>query len=237
MIRKFLLSGAALAALSASAFASDLPTHKTAPMAPMPAPVAAPFTWTGFYVGGQAGWIGEQTSGPFTNVAGTVFGPYSINKSDGLIGGFVGYNQQFGSGLVVGLEGDFNGVIGGRGTQNLATGYTIGAKETYLGDVRARLGYGMGPALFYLAGGLAYGDVNTTYAFTGAAPFLSHTTTRAGWTLGGGVDYAINNSWFVRAEYRYTDLGRNSFSNVAANTADKVRNNSNAVLLGVGYKF
>ena len=245
MIRKFLLSGAALAALAtlaAPAFASDLPTRKSAPPAPMAAPVAAPFSWTGFYAGGQAGWIGEHTSGPFDNAAGVQFGPYGIDHSGALLGAFAGYNQQFGNGLVVGLEGDLNGVVGGKGSQNIATAptYTIGAKETFLGDVRARLGYGAGPALFYLAGGVALGDVNTTYATpTGAASFLSHTDTHVGWTLGGGVDYALNDNWFVRAEYRYTDLGTKSFTNAAAgiNTADKVRNTSNAVLLGVGYKF
>ncbi len=28
-----------------------------------------------------------------------------------------------------------------------------------------------------------------------------------GWTVGGGIDYAITNNWSVFAEYRYTNWG------------------------------
>ena len=33
-------------------------------------------------------------------------------------------------------------------------------------------------------------------------------TTRVGWTVGGGLQYAVTNNWSVRAEYRFTDFGR-----------------------------
>lgn len=243
MNKKFMVAAALVASLVAStALAADLPApgYKGVPVAPTV--YAAPFSWTGFYVGGEAGWIGEATSGPFTNAAGAGSGPYSIDHSDALLGGFVGYNQLIGTNFVVGVEGDFNGVLGGSGKQTTTFNpgggiYDITAKQTWLGDVRARVGYAAGNALLYVAGGAAFGDVNTTYAFTGAAPFLSNTTTRIGWTLGGGVDYAFTNNMFARIEYRYTDLGSRSFLNNFQNTADNVHNHSNAVLVGIGYKF
>jgi outer membrane immunogenic protein len=34
------------------------------------------------------------------------------------------------------------------------------------------------------------------------------TKTRTGWTVGGGVDYALTNQWSIGVEYRYSDFGR-----------------------------
>lgn len=39
----------------------------------------------------------------------------------------------------------------------------------------------------------------------------SKSNTEVGWTLGGGVEYAITNNWTVKGEYLYYDLGGNSY--------------------------
>ena len=62
MMRKILLASVALCSASA-AFAADLPSRVAAP-APAPLAYAAPvFTWTGFYVGVNAGaaWTGKDS--------------------------------------------------------------------------------------------------------------------------------------------------------------------------------
>jgi opacity protein-like surface antigen len=40
----------------------------------------------------------------------------------------------------------------------------------------------------------------------------SNSSSRVGWTLGGGVEYAVTNNWTVKLEYLYANLGngRNS---------------------------
>ena len=49
MIRNFLLSTVALAAISGTAFAADLPSRRAPPVYIPPAiPI---FSWTGFYIG------------------------------------------------------------------------------------------------------------------------------------------------------------------------------------------
>jgi outer membrane immunogenic protein len=105
-------------------FAADMPV-KARPLAPPPV-----FTWSGCYVGGNAGWIGgdgHQTTAPAgnyltaiggaapPNAAGTGDNPgdivaltdsYGIRDSGGLIGVQAGCNRQNGR-FVFGVEGDW----------------------------------------------------------------------------------------------------------------------------------
>jgi outer membrane immunogenic protein len=66
--------------------------------------------------------------------------------------------------------------------------------------------------MIYATGGLAYGNVdysaNTNFTVQGG-PFYrsSFTETNLGWTVGGGLEYAIGHHWSVKAEYLYYDLG------------------------------
>lgn len=219
-MRKILLSTIAIAALTGSAFASDLPSRKSAPA--YIAPVSA-YSWTGFYAGVEGGV-------DFLNANYNGFGTNHSNA--GLLGGVVGYNHQINQ-FVLGLEGDAGGVLGGRRSLTIGTN-TVSTQQTYFGDVRGRVGVAFDRALFYAAGGVAFGDVNSKYynpAYLGSV-----NSGRVGWTLGGGVDYAITPNWIARVEYRYTDLGRNTdMLGTAVNT--RVRNSSNAVLVGLMYKF
>ncbi len=67
--------------------------------------------------------------------------------------------------------------------------------------------------LVYATGGLAYGDVSysANTNFVGGEEFpASFSTTKVGWTLGGGVEYAVSKCWTVKAEYLYMDLGSES---------------------------
>ena len=211
-MRKILLSTVALAAFAGQAFAADLPSRKAAAYLE---PVSA-FSWTGFYAGveGGADWVNTTGTG------------YKSNGTYGLLGGLVGYNYQINN-FVVGVEANLDGVIGG---SRSLTGLPATATDaTYNGDIRGRLGFAANRALFYFAGGLAFGDVKTLYP-----GYLSTTSNRTGYTLGGGVEYAFTNNWIGRVEYRYTDLGHTTSY---APFTDVVRNNSNALLLGVSYKF
>ena len=91
--------------------AADLPARAPAP-APMP--VAVPvFTWSGFYVGVSGGYGGDKFVYPASvSSAVNLFAPItaqaSVTSSGFLFGGTVGYNYQFSSGLVAGLEADWS---------------------------------------------------------------------------------------------------------------------------------
>jgi outer membrane immunogenic protein len=85
----------------------------------------------------------------------------------------------------------------------------------WLGTLRGRVGFlPTQRVLLYVTGGLAYGELESTYAFNSTAigPIpLSISRTKAGWTVGGGIEAGLWSRWTAKVEYLYVDLG--SFDN------------------------
>jgi outer membrane immunogenic protein len=185
-MRKLLLTTMALAMLSGigGALAADLPTRKGPPIAPVYIP--PPFTWTGFYVGANAGygWLNgnDVNALPFGAfpAAGFAVATSRGSNSGGFLGGVqAGYNYQFGvgQGFVLGIESDIDyaqlGRNNGNGIQtpfilpafpgtvftptNVASG---SGNNQWLGTVRLRAGYAWDRFLLFGTGGLAFGEVN-----------------------------------------------------------------------------
>ncbi|MGD0635798.1 MAG: outer membrane protein [Beijerinckiaceae bacterium] len=224
MINKFLLSTVALAALAGTAFAADLPSRHAPPVyVPPPIPV---FTWTGVYVGGQVGYEFGKDSNDLN--------PSSTSTSGVIGGAHIGYNYQLPNNFVVGLEGDVEGTSA-RGTTTYAFGPGY-YKEGIQGSVRGRVGYAVDRALFYATGGAAFGGINNNYYGVGED---SPSHTRIGYTVGGGIEYAIDHNWSVRAEYRYTDFGHTTdyLTNSDAGAAVRKHDSDNKVEAGFSYKF
>ncbi len=224
-MRKVLFSAVALAALTGSALAADLPSTKSVPVYAPPA-----FTWTGFYAGIEGGAI-------FPNIRGDGYCSFSTL---GAFGGVVGYNFQVSPTFVIGLEGDGGAVWGSGHTvanNSLFSAYSAtSTNSTYFGDVRGRLGYAMDRAPLYAAGGGAFGNVETNYLLPVVAiPGFNTTSSRTGWTIGGGLEYAIWDNWVGRVEYRYTDLGSSNIR--TPYVIDHVSASSSEVLFGWIYKF
>lgn len=141
-------------------------------------------------------------------------------------GGQVGYNVQQGQ-TVLGVETDLQASgISGTTTVNgpfpfagipgvLAVPpglFTARDKINWFGTVRVRVGYVPGErTLFYITGGPAYGHVTATSLFT--APNVGTvyqgrvSTTKAGWTVGGGIEYAVDANVSAKLEALYEDLG------------------------------
>ena len=158
-----LLAGTAALAIAASAAqAADLPSR----YAPPPMVAAVPlFTWTGFYVGVNAGY-GWNTNDSNTFID-PVFGVVSGGGSDGgfVGGGQIGYNYQF-SQFVIGLETDIQYADIGNGRGTFGQGFAGNNNNgNWFGTVRARAGFAFDRALVYATGGLAYGDIGDRSAF------------------------------------------------------------------------
>jgi outer membrane immunogenic protein len=90
--------------------------------------------------------------------------------------------------------------------------FTASEKIDWFGTVRGRVGFATWDrALIYATGGLFYGRISANTLFT--APNVGTTypgsasATKAGWTVGGGFEYAFTNNWSGKIEGLYYDLG------------------------------
>ena len=231
------LMGVAAAALTVAGAvavqAADLPTRKEAPA---PVFVPPPFTWTGFYVGLNAGGIwgssGNRSTTVFANgfpFLTTVWPGGGVGSGNGgfIGGGQAGYNWQTGA-FVLGIETDFDGtslsksrsVIGPtfldpiHGLNDYLTANGT-VRLDWLGSTRARVGFVATPdnrLMFYGTGGFAYGGASAHLNVWDAVDGFywqsgNRSNTRTGWTLGAGVEYAWTNNWTIGAEYLYYNLG------------------------------
>jgi outer membrane immunogenic protein len=155
-------------------------------------------------------------------------------------GGQIGYNWQISPQTVFGVETDIQWVSrsGSRFGSAVATNDPADVQSHYVGNVeiqnglswfgtaRGRAGYLITPqTLTYVTGGLAYGGVRSSVAATVSndvyspsnhiptfAGGASDSSTRVGWTVGGGVEWKMSAAWSVKVEYLYYDLGRTTLA-------------------------
>jgi outer membrane immunogenic protein len=184
-----------------------------------------------------ASGVGIAGIQPFSDaVAASATDVLSLRNSGFIGGGQVGYNLQFANSWLVGIEADIQGTgarssDGAIGTVPVAgvppsilqaqSNISVNTAVDYLGTVRGRLGFLVTPALLIFGdGGFAYGgvhegvDIVSTFPPTGLGTtpaFGSFTSTRTGWTAGGGLEWMFSPNWSLKAEYLYYDLGRATF--------------------------
>jgi outer membrane immunogenic protein len=191
--------------------------------------------WTGFYVGGSVGGIWSHLNNslsvvnspitfyfrPSTIPAVNESGSFSLNASKVSAGAQVGYNRQFNN-MVGGLEigynyGNMDVARGGSfsyATNNFRYNLTSSTTIKQLLTIRPRFGWVVGNAMPYITGGLALSKIKFNQEFievpfTPTPAIASLSKTRVGWTLGIGDEYSINNRWSLKAEYLFSQLGRN----------------------------
>jgi outer membrane immunogenic protein len=131
-----------------------------------PAVVAPVFSWTGFYVGINGGYGGNEYKYPFQAPIVSSSGEATLNSSGFLAGGQMGYNWQAGS-WVFGVEADIQwsnikGELDASANTPLgALALSAGSELEWFGTVRGRLGYTWDRLMVYGTGGFAYGSVNS----------------------------------------------------------------------------
>ena len=229
MMMQRLALGAVLAvALVGAAGATDLPVRAPYYKAP-PVPV---FSWTGCYVGGNVGGLrndSKLTTYPDASTglpADLQTEDYGFDQSRFTGGVQYGCNRQFGS-WVVGLDSSFSwaglnesasatyNIQTAPGVTVTTTNDTVTQKLDWYSTTRGRIGWAQDRWMIFAAGGLASGRVESSYlgAQTGLTTYSgSQAKYRFGWTVGGGVEYALSDNWFLRGEYLYVDLGKYSYT-------------------------
>jgi outer membrane immunogenic protein len=159
--------------------------------------------------------------------------------------------------LVLGVEADLSFAdqdktttvaLPGAGVFSPST--TVGRHDMdWFGTARVRVGFTpVDRLLVYATGGLAFGDVNQSVRLTfnpiaGGDFFGATNDTKAGWTVGGGLEYAFTNNLTLKGEYLYYDLGDENIvlTDLARFPADSVTYNvetkGHIVRAGLNYKF
>jgi outer membrane immunogenic protein len=278
-MKKIISAGIGLLALTGAAAAADLPVK--APVYKAPPPIVDPWTWTGVYIGVNAGysWGRSDTHVDYFNpVTGLPIVPPAGSITDvkfdlngGIAGAQIGANWQSGI-WVIGGEADiqwsgqkgsalFTCAVTGGGIPGPCLGSTfippgvagaslaLDQKLQWFGTLRARLGVTPAPTvLLYVTGGLAYGEIETNAILTGTTPAgvvssaaASFNTTKAGWTVGAGIEGRLSGNWTGKIEYLYMDLGdvSGTISNppafIAANWSSHITDN--ILRVGLNYKF
>lgn len=190
---------------STAAFAADLParTYTKAP-AMIPPPV---YDWTGFYIGGHisCGWgennVTELAPGTASFPTGTVFDRANLS---GFLGGVqAGYNYQFNTNIVLGVEGEYTweDLRGTETTISTAPRFvgfssTSTSHASDLALFTGRLGYAANNWLFFAKGGGAWGQGHSDGSAFLANGTLFETTSsgtvgRSGWVVGVGIEWGF----------------------------------------------
>ena len=239
-MKRLALAVTLCACVASAALAADM-----APPALIPPP--PPYTWSGFYIGGNLGaaWTGGTFSDPFGNTFNG--GGNSTTQFAG--GGQVGANYQFWGGAVIGVEADFdwlpntsnasNAILDTFGNTDLLT-----ANNRWLTTVTGRLGYAFDRVLVYGKGGGAWVGSSTPTITVNGAPFSANVNNNWGWTAGFGVEWAFAGTWSVRAEYDYVGLNNQSFTvpptapgGIAGDVFASNNRSVQLITAGINYKF
>jgi outer membrane immunogenic protein len=228
---------AAIAALPASLSVS-LPAQAAdvaigpRPSAPPPSTyIPAPFFWTGFYVGVAAGygWGHAPFTGPTDSTS------VSAPVKGFVAGGVTGINYQIGW-AVFGVEGDFlyNSVKGSvldSSFNNLETNVFWTASLT------ARFGVAFDRLLVYGKGGGAF-DYDRDLVTFDKGGSSTGSINHAGWTVGGGTEYAITEHWTGRIEYDYFKFASKGVMFTGTHTGGGIVGlNLNQIKLVAAYKM
>jgi outer membrane immunogenic protein len=256
----------ALGFVSSNAMAADLGgSLKDDPVIATPS-----YNWSGTYFGLNAGATFVESdaetigTAAFQTLIPLGLAPAELS-ADGTAftgGAQLGYNIMS-SGIVYGIEGDINYVGYDESSSFTSQNAVLGTQLTtsastelnVLATLRGRLGVLLNErALAYVTGGLAVGSIDTSASVQGVqAPGVlwegSSSETKAGWTVGGGAEFAVTNKMTFKVEGLYYDLGEVETSALgnatvrsigALNGIDYVNSTEvtgSTIRAGVNYKF
>jgi outer membrane immunogenic protein len=246
-MKKLLLLGVALVAGAASGAsrAADLPARMS-----MKAPAMAPiYSWTGCYIGANAGGGSDRES--FTNVNPRLLPNFDLGSehaAGAMGGGQIGCDYQAGN-WVFGAQGlfdatDFKGSNHAVPASQFPDVFDLSSRVSWLATATARIGYAVQPQLLvYAKGGAAWmrSDLKDAITAMGLTNTYTGAETRTGWTAGAGLEYLIAANWSVFAEYSHMDFGSSTLNTTLIGDPfpDPIRigHRIDTVMLGLNYRI
>ena len=204
-----------------------------ADMAVKAKPAEDVFNWSGFYLGGHAGY-GWTTSNMSAADAAAITATYGgVPSPKGFIAGFQGgYDWQLANRWVVGLGLELGGF--GIDSVHSTTGIApvSSLKSTIDWDVTpfVRVGYAWGRTLPYLLVGASF-DRNHVRGFNGAIGAFDIANWHTGFTVGAGVETMLWNRWSGRVQYRYVTTDSRTY------ITRSISGTGSLLDVGINYRF
>ena len=242
-MRKCILAAVFAALSCSSASAADL-AAKAYTKAPV---VATPvYNWTGFYVGGHAGYAWSPVSYNHVETFGLGSREAFSTEASGFSGGAqIGYQHQFLNSWVLGVEASYSWQDQAESARtNLDNIPRL--REAKLGDtwaIAGRLGYAWGATLLYVKGGYANTELSFKNTRISTGAILGESSTRTdGYVVGAGVAYGITPNWSVGGEYNYYDFRPGAQQQTLAGQPvaaynDNIKLDIHQVLFKLNYRF
>jgi opacity protein-like surface antigen len=217
-----------LALGSSAAVAADLGVMKAPPLAPVYA-----VNWTGFYIGGEVGYVWGRADSIAIPTGVTFRG-----QPRGVIGGvFAGYDYQLPNNFVVGARVAAPVFTSARDTLedafNPGLFYRAEVRWAVLGTLQ--LGYAMGNWMPYIGGGIGVGEGRGTVTgnlFPGDA-----TNTHVGYVFNAGLKVLMTPNWFAGVHYTHTGWSKEDYTFQAAAFTTTTAFSTDSVMAQLGYKF
>lgn len=201
MFRNFLVAGAAFGFTVSGAVADEVETQAQA------------YDWTGAYVGAHLGYGDAHVAYDFATADEGFFnesaGTRVTETLDGLLGGGqIGFNWQSDD-VVLGLEGTFTW-LGFK--EKMTSPFYPGSDEfktkiDWVAAITPRAGFAIDDLLLYAKGGVAFADIKARIQDNIRELFVEKQKTQAGWTIGGGAEFALSENWIIGVEGNYYDFG------------------------------
>jgi outer membrane immunogenic protein len=234
-MKRLFLGSVALVALSLGTSAAFAAEKRVPAYTPPPPPPPPAYTWSGCYIGASAGTLNGHSDGFATSGGPTLLGegpggstltvPASQLSNDFDLSGFIGGGQlgcnwQWGA-WVFGIEGDGSAVnksgqafpvITTLGGETVSQTRIFELQERWLVTARGKLGlagWWGDKTMIYVTGGGAWAKIDSSQWSTVSpqSTGIQQEDTRSGWTVGGGLEYALGYGWSVKGEYLYVDFG------------------------------
>ena len=199
---------AVLVSALTSAEAADLgrPAGPAASHWPVPDAGTAPYNWQGLYFGGSVGYGWGDSAHTYDR--GTNHGLANNDVGGGIISVNLGYNWQAWPGFIAGVEGDIGTMDLSGDDRTIFDGHRWSTRYgPFWGTLRARAGYTFDRMMIYGTGGLAFMDIDEVAIGDAAGQTAINDDFATGWTVGGGIEYAIAPNMTMKAEYLHMDFG------------------------------
>ncbi|WP_213775922.1 outer membrane beta-barrel protein [Bradyrhizobium sp. dw_78] len=241
-MKKLLLGTVGLVALGvAPVSAADLAARPYTKAPPMVAPV---YDWSGFYIGGNAGWGNSRNRWNAVAPDGTFVGDEGRSNADGaIVGGQIGYRWQANQ-WVFGIEaqGDWADLKG----SNVSpfSGFTDRSKLDAFGLFTGQIGYAWNNVLVYVKGGGAVVDNRYEVLDVPGGTVFGSSGDKTNWggTVGAGLEYGFAPNWSVGVEYDHIFLQDKTTDFTIPGTgiflgSDRIRQDVDLVAARINYRF